>query len=294
MKYTIHLTMTPFVGETLNSDQATNLLKSLVDFTKDVEFGYVNAANRAATLVVETDEPSDLIKKVVPWCIVTGEHPDVEPIVSWDEFVESLADISGVSLAEIRGEDAAPHGCCATAKKIEDLQPFKMPEGGEDLLDFVTWDTIEVPGVGEETIELKGTYMIQRDHPSCSNWNDASIDIKMKGLDVKGESEKLGKIEVSINEDYKVSQGQVLPGTAVPSVESGAPKHCQMNNYAKFNLKDIGMTVFNKEPIELTHKITHVPPVGQGGGTGDIKIPLYNMEDPDGKPVAYLKKLEHI
>lgn len=306
MKYTLHLTMTPFVGQQLESADAKNLLSSLVEFTKDVEFGYVNAANRAATLIVDTDVPGDLITKVVPWCIVTGEHPNVEPIVTWDEFIQSLADISGVSMAEIRGESntqntdevgilcesGAPEGCCKTAKTIEELQPFKMPEGGEDLLEFVALDTIEVPGIGEETIELVGSYLIEREHPSSSDWNDAAIKIRMKGLDVEGESATLGKIKVSTNPEYKTSEGNVTSGTAFPVVNTGAPKYCEMHNYAKFELPDLGLTAFNKEPIELKHTITHVPPVGQGGGTGEIRIPLYNVKDPDGEPVAFLKKVK--
>lgn len=292
MKYTLHLTMTPFVGHTLNSQEATQLITSLVEFTKDVEVGYVNAGNRAATLVIDTENPQDLIKKVVPWCIVTGEHPNVEPVVGWDDFVQSLADISGVDLQQIKSNNGAPDGCCSSAKNISELKPFSMPVGGEDLLEFMAWDTIEVPGVGEETIELKGTYQIERQHPTSSDWNEAEIDIKMKKLDVKGISERLGRVEVSTNNEFQQSQGRVQKGTAFTDIPTGGAKLCEMNNFAKFNLPDLGLTAFNKEPIELKHTITHVPPVGQGGGTGDVRIPLFNVEDPDGEPVAYLKKVK--
>lgn len=300
MKYTLHLTMTPFVGHQLNSQEANQLITSLVEFTKDVEVGYVNAANRQATLVIDTEEPQDLIKKVVPWCIVTGEHPHVEPVVSWDDFVQSLADISGVDLQQIKGNsgvpdetpDGAPEGCCSSAKSISELKPFKMPVGGEDLLEFIAWDTIEVPGVGEEDIELKGTYQIERQHPTSSDWNEAEIDIKMKKLDVKGVSEKFGRIEVSTNNDYQQSQGKVQKGTAYTEIPTGGAKLCEMNNFAKFKLPDLGLTLFNKEPIELKHTITHVPPVGQGGGTGDVRIPLFNVDDPNGEPIAYLKRVK--
>lgn len=291
MKYTIHLTMTPFVGEQLASEDAKQLLRSLAEFTQDIDFGYVNAANRAATLVIETDEPSDLVKKVVPWCIVTGEHPDVVPVIEWKDFVKSLADIAGVSYEEV-SEGLAPLGCCKPAKTLDQLKPFTPPAAGQDLLHFITWDTIEVPGVGEETVELRGTYLIERDNPTSADWYEAEINIKMRELNVSGTSEKFGRIEVSVNTDPGMeSQGVVSMGTVIPDVKDGAAKKCTMFNYAKFHLPDLGITCFNKEPIELRHNITHIPPVGQGGGTGQVRIPLYDVKNPDGEPVAYLKEV---
>lgn len=68
---------------------------------------------------------------------------------------------------------------------------------------------------------------------------------------------------------------------------------CQMYGYMQFDLQDVGITVFNKEPILLEHNITHIPPVGQGGGTKErANIALYRKDDPDGDPVAILHRVK--
>jgi hypothetical protein len=66
-----------------------------------------------------------------------------------------------------------------------------------------------------------------------------------------------------------------------------------MDGYMKFELSDVGLTVFNKEPIRLEHNITHIPPVGQGGGTrAGARVELYRVDDPDGPPVAVLLQVK--
>jgi hypothetical protein len=177
-------------------------------------------------------------------------------------------------------------------KSIGELQLFTMPEGGVDSLNFITWDTIEVIGQGEEVIEFHGFYRIQRANPTSADWRDASIDITMLELNVDGVSPTFGRVHASVNHDIgKLSAGQVRPGTTYAAPDS--PKLCQMEGYMQFDLQDLGMTVFNKDVITLEHNITHVPPVGQGGGTKErVDIPLYSKSDPDGAPVAILHRVK--
>jgi hypothetical protein len=173
-------------------------------------------------------------------------------------------------------------------KSLSELQLFTMPEGGTDSLRFLTWDTIEVVGQGEEVIEFQGRYAIERSTPTSAEWQEASIDITMRELSVDGVSPRFGRIHASVNPDLgKTSGGQVRSGTTYAAPDS--PKLCQMYGYMQFDLQDMGMTVFNKEPILLEHNITHVPPVGQGGGTkGRVDVPLYRKDAPDSAPVAVL------
>lgn len=177
--------------------------------------------------------------------------------------------------------------------KLSELHLFTMPEGGTDRLNFITWDTIAVEGVGEETIEFHGSYTIERETPTSADWKEASVNIHMRELNVDGVSQKFGRIHASTNETIgKDSGGQVRAGTTYPDVID-SPKLCQMYAYAKFALLDLGMTVFNKEPILLEHNITHIPPIGQGGGTRpETAIQLYRVDDPDGEPVAVLKRVK--
>jgi hypothetical protein len=178
-------------------------------------------------------------------------------------------------------------------KRLEDLHLFTMPRGGTDRLNFVTWDTIEVLGLGEtDTVELHGHYVIERQDPSSADWREASVVIIMRELLVKGVSEKFGRIQATVNRDIgKSSQGLVHEGTAYEGFED-SPKMCTMEGYMTFELPDAGMTVFNKEKIVLQHTITHIPPIGQGGGTrGMVDVPLYGTDDPDGPPVAILHQV---
>lgn len=177
-------------------------------------------------------------------------------------------------------------------KSLADLRVLSMPEGGVDKLNFIAWDTIEVIGFGEDTIELRGHYVIDRANPTDSDWANASVDIRMLEMDVRGVSEKFGPVHASVNDEIGIkSQGQVRKGTVYPD-NADSPKLCEMEGYMKFELPEAQMTVFNKEKILLQHKITHIPPIGQGGGTGDVAINLYNMADPNGPPVAILKRVK--
>jgi hypothetical protein len=178
-------------------------------------------------------------------------------------------------------------------KSLSELHLFTMPEGGTDRLNFITWDTIQVKGFDEETIEFHGHYAIERATPTSADWQEASVDITMRELSVDGVSHQFGKIHASVNDTIGMpSGGQVRPGTTYPDVID-SPKLCQMYGYMKFDLSDLGLTVFNKEPILLEHNITHIPPVGQGGGTRPgADIQLYRLDDPDGEPVAVLKRVK--
>jgi uncharacterized protein DUF6073 len=178
-------------------------------------------------------------------------------------------------------------------KSLSELHLFTMPEGGTDRLNFITWDTIAVQGFSEETIEFHGYYAIERENPSSADWQDAYVDIRMRELCVDGVSPQFGKIHASVNDTIGVpSGGQVRPGTTYPDV-ADSPKMCQMYGYMQFDMPELGLTVFNKEAILLEHTITHIPPIGQGGGTRpETAINLYRKDDPDGDPVALLKRVK--
>jgi hypothetical protein len=180
----------------------------------------------------------------------------------------------------------------ASPKSLDELQLFTMPKGGTDRLNFITWDTIEIIGKAEEVIEFHGYYAIERANPTSADWREASVDITMRELSVDGVSAQVGRIHASVNPDLgKTSGGQVRAGTTYAAPDS--PKMCQMYGYMQFDLLDLGMTVFNKEAIMLEHNITHIPPVGQGGGTKErVDIPLYRKDTPDSEPVAILHRVK--
>jgi len=173
---------------------------------------------------------------------------------------------------------------------LDDLRLFTMPQPGIDRLSFVTWDTIDVAGFRTETIRLEGHYVIERLAPTASDWQAASVDIIMRELDVAGESAQFGRLQASVNEDIgRQSRGQVKPGTVYPE-RFDSPKLCVMEGFMRFELPDMGLELFNEDVITLRHRITHIPPIGNGGGTGEVAVPLYPVGG--GEPLATLREVQ--
>lgn len=172
-------------------------------------------------------------------------------------------------------------------KRLDEIRLFTLPPAGIDHLTFEVNDTIEVPGIGEDTVKMVGTYTIQRSEPTYRDWEEGTIEVKMLDLNVRGRSPLFGEVAATIN-SKKETKGKVGPAKG-----PGKPKPCQFASFIRLKFGDRGMDVFNKEPVPLWHMITHVPPIGQGGGTPEpVRIALYSVDDPDGKPLAYLKKVK--
>jgi hypothetical protein len=191
--------------------------------------------------------------------------------------------ISMVSSRTALGQDGRGP---TSSQRLDNLHLFTVPAGGIDHLYFEVNDTIEVPGLGEETVTLDGTYRIQRSQPSTPDWETSNIDVKMLDLDVQGTSNLFGRIQVHLN-PTKETIGKVQ-GSGKPK----RPKPCSFKAYIQMTLLDRNMTLINKEPVALEHLITHIPPIGQGGGNPEGTFYyLYNVKDLDGPPVAVLKRI---
>jgi hypothetical protein len=160
---------------------------------------------------------------------------------------------------------------------------FDVPDPGVDFLHFTVWDTIEVPNVGTDTVELRGTYTIQRELPTSRDWRTAEMDIRLLDMDVHGTSPRLGRVSVALSGS---NVGHVY---AAESDDSG--KLCEIQGGIQMTLHDLGVTVFNKELVPLSHQITHIPPIGQGGSSPEVRIALYDVENPAGEPVAFLRRV---
>jgi hypothetical protein len=190
-----------------------------------------------------------------------------------------VAMLAGVSL--LSGSPMAPLG--VDMARTNAVRLFQVPAPGQDYLQFTVWDTIEIPGVGTDTVELNGTYRIARLEPTTRDWRTAAMNIQLLDMDVHGASNVLGPVSVALNGD---NVGRVSPTTS-----DRTPKACVVEGKVKITLNKLGVTVFNKQAVPLSHYITHIPPIGQGGSSPDVRIPLYNVADPDGAPVAYLLRV---
>jgi hypothetical protein len=181
-----------------------------------------------------------------------------------------------LSVTLLFGAPMAPLGI--DMARTNAVRLFQVPAPGQDYLQFTVWDTIEIPGVGTDTVELNGTYRIARLEPTTRDWQSAAMNIQLLDMDVHGASNVLGPVSVALNGNNV--------GRVDPTNSDRTAKKCVVEGKVKITLNKLGVTVFNKEPVPLSHYITHIPPIGQGGSSPDVRIPLYNIADPDGLPVA--------
>jgi hypothetical protein len=172
------------------------------------------------------------------------------------------------------------------------VEPFTPPVPGIDNLGIVSTDNFFVPGKGEFRVEFKGYVRVARSKPTTDRWVDSEVYTNLIEMEMRGESPELGSIIVTLNPEV-LSTGQLR--TPHANLECEQPeKACRMAVAAMFELPKLGLTLFNKEPIELTiDNVKAIPPAGNPG-EGRIYhiLPLYNREDPDGMPAAYLTSLK--
>jgi hypothetical protein len=166
------------------------------------------------------------------------------------------------------------------------------PEPGIDNLGINSIDTFAIPGVGEYTVAFDGWVRVVRSPCTSGEWANAEVYTNLIEMKMVGECEELGKITVTLNPDC-LSAGQIRTPFDPYAGEGPAAKACRMAVGAIFDMPKLGMKLMNREPIILTiDDVRSIPPAG-APGKGQIyrMMPLLNVDDPDGEPVAYLTSL---
>jgi hypothetical protein len=171
----------------------------------------------------------------------------------------------------------------------QEVEPFTVPRGGIDNLGLHSTDVFTVPEQGEFTVDFKGFFRVARDHPTSEDWTTAEVLVNIVELKLYGEDESLGRITVSLNPDI-VSSGQIFSAQG-----PAGPKACRIATPAIFDLPQLGMSVFNKEPILLMNeRVVAIPPVNDPNGHALLfRLPLFDREEPNGSPRAYLTSLRY-
>ncbi|KYC43748.1 hypothetical protein WA1_00865 [Scytonema hofmannii PCC 7110] len=172
------------------------------------------------------------------------------------------------------------------------VEPYTPPVPGVDNLGITSTDTFLVPSIGEFTVNFQGYVRVARSQPTTNHWNTAEVFTNLIDMCMRGEAPGIGSIIVTLNPDI-LSTGQLRTPYADINCEKPA-KACRMAVGALFNLPQLNMTLFNKEPIELTiDDVRAIPPAGNPGN-GQIYhiLPLFDLSNPDGAPAAYLTGLK--
>jgi len=172
------------------------------------------------------------------------------------------------------------------------VEPYTPPVPGIDNLGITSTDSFLIPGQGEFTVDFKGYVRVARSKPTTDQWLDSEVYTNLIEMCMRGEVAGIGPIVVTLNPDF-LSAGQLR--TPPSNMACDQPeKACRMAVGALFELPALGLTLFNKEPIELT--IDHVQAIPPAGNPGEGRIyqilPLFNVADPDGVPAAYLTGLK--
>jgi hypothetical protein len=107
----------------------------------------------------------------------------------------------------------------------------------------------------------------------------------MIDLDLHGKSKLLGAVRARLNPEQETVGRVEAAGAAARATK------CRFQAFIVLELLDHKLSVFNKEPVLLTHSITHIPPIGQGGGTaGRVALKLFNLARPSQK-LAVLREV---
>jgi len=174
------------------------------------------------------------------------------------------------------------------------VEPFTPPPTGIDNLGITSVDSFHIPGLGPLTVSFAGYVRVARSQPTCSDWTHSEVYTNLIEMRMLGRTESVGDIVVTLNPDY-LSTGQLR--TPFEALDQAQPeKACRMAVGALFQVPRLGLTYFNKEPIELTiDNVRAIPPAGNPG-VGRIyrNLPLYKSDDPQGPIAAYLTALNFV
>lgn len=171
----------------------------------------------------------------------------------------------------------------------QEVVPFTVPPGGIDNLGLHSTDMFSIPDQGDFTVDFKGFFRVARSDATTDDWATSEVLVNIIELQLHGHDEALGEVVATLNPDIAAT-GQIFQAPG-PS----APKACRIATPAIFDIPRFGLSVFNKEPILLMNEhVVAIPPVNDPSGHALLfRLPLFDREDPEGQPRAYLTSLRY-
>jgi hypothetical protein len=207
-----------------------------------------------------------------------------------------------MTITEMQGGPLFAYGPKIDLDGVRDLYegdhevvPYVLPETGIDNLGIRSVDEFRVPLMGDQPIvvEFRGWVRVIRSQPTTDDWKSTEVYTNLVEMCMKGECEELGLITVRLQPEI-LSTGCINTPYDGEDLDSDTPdKACRMAVACEFDVPQLGKKLFNKEPVELTiDAVRSIPPAGNPG-RGQIyrRLPLYDRDDPQGLPVAYLTSL---
>jgi hypothetical protein len=178
------------------------------------------------------------------------------------------------------------------------VKDYTVPRGGIDNLGLHSTDVFEIPGRGQFEVDFHGYFRVARANPSSYEWGVPMIRVNIIDLRLFGQHDQLGEIGVTLNPDILAS-GQIFPTSMGPRTKADSTEPtvaaCRIAVGAVFTVPTINAALFNKEPILLMNEsLSRIPPVDDPNGHALLfRLPLFNVDDPQGEPVAFLTSLRY-
>jgi hypothetical protein len=214
--------------------------------------------------------------------VAASRKPGDHPVVEWGPRVD---------LTNLK-DNFAP----------QEVKEFTVQPGGIDNLGLHSTDVFEIPGQGRFEVDFNGYFRVARAQPKSFEWGVPMIRVNIIDLRLFGQHDSLGEIGVTLNPDILAS-GQIFPTSMKPEAKAtGAAAAtdpsvaaCRIAVGAVFTLPAIGAALFNKEPILLMNEnLRKIPPVDDPSGHALLfRLPLFNVQDPHGEPIAFLTSLRY-
>jgi hypothetical protein len=123
-------------------------------------------------------------------------------------------------------------------------------------------ETIDIHGIGKDTIDLSGFFIVRRGDPQPLpnvplSWGNAVIPAEFRDLELFGVSKVFGTVRVGLDRAF-VSQGQV--GPALKGTQAAA---CAVSVHPSIELPEQKLTLTaSKDGVILASNVIMVPPIG--------------------------------
>ena len=172
----------------------------------------------------------------------------------------------------------------APAKHIRGVHP----PAGIDHMTLETVDIFRIPGKDKVyKVPFKGFFKIARTQADTTTFDKATVYVNFLEMKLFGTHEELGDITVDLNPEV------VSAGNTFPSVNIGS-EACRINVAARFHIHNLGVTLYNKTPVQLTNDdVKGIPTIGEGGKANVSALPLYRWDAPLDKLFGYVEELEY-
>jgi hypothetical protein len=169
---------------------------------------------------------------------------------------------------------------CTTTITVQN--PIALPPAGEDCFQSTAVVTVEIFGVGTETLNLSGPTRVQRHDPFPSG-PGYLIETEMVALELTGVSPLMGPVTL-VESSLYASGGEVQ----TPAL-SFFPAESFFDVY--FEIQTGTGTLFNKNRYHMAATINAIPPVGDPFSGGELL--LYRHGTDEATPVGRIISVVH-